>query len=125
MKKNLMWKIAIIAVLLIIAGGILISRGPEEKSSSSLPGSGKGEVYNVTIRGMAFSPTPLAINTGDTVVWKNFDSVAHTVTSDTGLEMQSGQIKQGESYSHTFTAPGTYSYHCLIHPYMKGTVVVR
>ncbi|HTZ41834.1 MAG TPA: plastocyanin/azurin family copper-binding protein [Candidatus Omnitrophota bacterium] len=31
----------------------------------------------------------------------------------------------GGTYSHTFAAAGTYSYHCSIHPSMKGTIIVQ
>jgi plastocyanin len=50
--------------------------------------------------------------------------VAHTATSDTGV-WDSGTLATGQSYSHTFDQPGTYTYHCTIHPFMKGTIVVQ
>src|SRR5215212_8146649 len=33
-------------------------------------------------------------------------------------------MKPGTNFSQTFTTPGTYTYHCEIHPQMTGTVVV-
>jgi hypothetical protein len=49
--------------------------------------------------------------------------VAHTVTADDG-SWGSSTLGQGATYSQVFTSPGTYTYHCAIHPSMKGTVVV-
>jgi plastocyanin len=57
------------------------------------------------------------------VTWTNLDGVAHTVTADDG-SWGSGTLGQGATYSHVFTSPGTYTYHCAIHPFMTGTVTV-
>ncbi|MDA4123762.1 MAG: cupredoxin domain-containing protein, partial [Thaumarchaeota archaeon] len=57
------------------------------------------------------------------------DIAAHTVTADntTGgtAVFDSSNLAVGASYSYTFTAPGTYTYHCNYHSWMKGTVVVK
>jgi len=79
---------------------------------------------SVTIDNYAFSPTPLTVKAGTAITWTNDDSVAHTVTSDSGTVLNSPLIKPGTSFSFTFTTPGTYTYHCSIHPDMHGTVVV-
>lgn len=72
-----------------------------------------------------FSPTTLTIKAGTKVTWTNASDAPHTVTSDTGSTLASGTVSpSGGSFSFTFTQPGTYTYHCMIHPYMKGTIVV-
>jgi len=48
--------------------------------------------------------------------------VPHTVTSDNGGPLSSSTLQPNQTFSFTFTAPGTFAYHCSIHPYMKGTV---
>jgi plastocyanin len=53
------------------------------------------------------------------------DSVAHTATASSSGGFDSGDLNQGQSYSHMFTTAGTYKYICDIHQYMQGTVVVR
>ncbi len=78
----------------------------------------------VTIQNFAFSPKTLTVAPGTTVRWTNKDSAAHTVTSDSGSTLASGDLSQGKSYTHTFSAAGTYTYHCAIHSFMHGTVVV-
>lgn len=77
-----------------------------------------------TIQNMAFSPTPLTIKKGATVTWTNNDPMAHTATSDSGSELASDNIQNGQTYSHTFNTVGTFAYHCAIHPSMHGSVIV-
>ncbi|MDE3077668.1 MAG: cupredoxin family copper-binding protein [Chloroflexota bacterium] len=71
-----------------------------------------------------YSPATLTIHTGDTVTWTNAGSIAHSVTADDG-SFDSGLLNHGASWSMTFSAAGTYTYHCAPHPWMKGTVVVQ
>jgi nitrite reductase (NO-forming) len=73
-----------------------------------------------------YSPTNITVVIGvnNTITWTNNDNVAHTVTADNGL-FDSGLLNQGQTWSYTFTTPGTYQYHCSIHPWMKGTVIVK
>jgi plastocyanin len=73
---------------------------------------------------MAFNPSTITVAANTTITWTNKDGVSHTVTSATGL-FDSGTISNNGVYSHKFTAAGTYSYSCLIHPDMVGTVVVN
>jgi plastocyanin len=78
----------------------------------------------VTIHDLAFSPTSITVKKGATVTWTNNDSTAHTVTSDSGSELNSDNLEQGESYSHTFNTVGTFAYHCSIHTNMTAKVTV-
>lgn len=79
----------------------------------------------VSIMGFAFSPASLTVKAGTTVTWTNKDSDAHTVTSQgSGGPLASAALSTGQSYSFTFTKPGTYSYLCTIHPFMTATVTV-
>lgn len=79
----------------------------------------------VTIRDFAFTPAHITVAPGATVTWTNKDSVAHTVTSTGQGEMSSPLLGAGESFSHTFRAPGTYAYSCGPHPWMTGAVTVE
>ena len=78
----------------------------------------------VTISGFAFSPATLNVAVGTKVTWTNKDGTTHTVTSDTNV-FSSGNVANGASYSYTFNTAGTFPYHCSIHSYMKGTIVVK
>jgi plastocyanin len=77
----------------------------------------------VTIHNFAFGPQVVSVKVGTTVHWTNQDTEAHTVTSDTSA-FSSPVLQPGAGYSFTFTKPGTYSYHCTIHPFMTAKVVV-
>ena len=77
----------------------------------------------VTIQNFAFNPSSVTVSAGGTVTWTNRDQATHTVTSDTGA-FTSNNLVTGNSYSFTFTTPGTYRYHCSIHTGMMGTVIV-
>jgi hypothetical protein len=100
----------------------------EEYGGDSYPGYGYGGSYggsrdgNVLIRGMAFNPPETRIRPGDDVTWMFSDREAHTVTAD-NKSFDSGQRKDGE-FRLRFDQPGAYSYHCAIHPDMKGRVLV-
>ena len=76
-----------------------------------------------TIKGFSFQPDVVKVKVGAKVTWTNDDTVAHTVTADTN-SFASGNLQPGGSFSFTFTRPGTYAYHCSIHPSMHGSVVV-
>ena len=71
-----------------------------------------------------FSPKTVYVNVGESVTWTNGSDAEHTVDSDTGSELVSGKLAAGATFDHTFSAAGTFAYHCDIHDYMKGRVVV-
>jgi plastocyanin len=52
-------------------------------------------------------------------------SATHTVTADDGHSFDTGSIIPGEAGKLTTPKPGRYAYHCTIHPFMRGTLVVR
>lgn len=90
---------------------------------------------------LTFEPASIAIQAGQTVDFVNRSALAHTVTADPSKArnadnvslpedakpFDSGNLAPGESYSHTFTEPGTYQYFCIPHEAagMKGTVIVQ
>jgi len=66
----------------------------------------------------------IEITVGTTVAWTNNDPLQHSVTA-TNKSFNSGLVKPGKTYRHTFNKAGTYNYYCMPHPFMKGTIVVR
>jgi plastocyanin len=87
---------------------------------SILPGAGTPG------KNQGFSPDAITVVLGvnSTVVWTNNDSQPHTVTAN-GAGFDSGYMAPGATYTYTFSAPGTYDYHCTYHPWMTGTVTVK
>lgn len=75
----------------------------------------------------AFAPSTIIVYAGTPIVWTNTSSTAHTVTSDAGTTsaFDSGPIATGHGvYQLSLTTPGTYTYHCRFHPFMKASIVV-
>ncbi|GAB4002411.1 cupredoxin domain-containing protein [Nocardioides ultimimeridianus] len=81
--------------------------------------------HTITIKQYAFQPGSMSIRQGDTITWTNQDSVGHDVEVTNGpASFHSPMLSQGQSWSFTFSAPGTYSYICSVHPDMRATVTV-
>ena len=78
---------------------------------------------SASIADFAFSPNQLTVKAGTKVMWTNSDAATHTVTSDDGV-FESGSLSSGKTFSFTFSAPGSFSYHCGPHPSMRATVTV-
>lgn len=76
-----------------------------------------------------FTPKTITVVIGvnNTVVWTNDDpnGAVHTVTSNAAGLFDSGQMLPGDTFTCTFTAAGTYDYHCTYHPLMIGTIIVK
>ncbi|HET8640230.1 MAG TPA: cupredoxin family copper-binding protein [Solirubrobacterales bacterium] len=77
----------------------------------------------VDIAEFTYQPDPVTIEEGGKVIWINRDSAPHTATADDG-SFDTGTLEEGKLKSETFKEPGTYAYHCQIHPNMHGTVEV-
>ena len=102
------------------------SSGPAPATPST-PSAVSGGGNTITIKNFAFSPQTLTVKTGTVVTWVNNDGATHTIASDAGspAAFSSDPLSPGASYTFTFSQPGTYSYHCSIHPSMTGTVIVQ
>ena len=92
-------------------------------TTTSTPLAAPVAADHVAIQGFAFGPAAITVKPGTTVTWTQQDEDQHTVTANDG-SFTSAALITGATYTHTFTAPGTYAYHCSIHPFMHGTVVV-
>ena len=121
--KNIILIVALVTGILIISGCAAQKIEPQPTPTPS--SGGLGIKKDVEISGSAFNPSTITILKGASVVWANKDSAKHTIVSDSGDEFNSDPISRGGNYAHTFNTPGTYEYHCSIHPSMKGMVIVE
>lgn len=81
-----------------------------------------GEVVQVKIGDLAFTPAAITVRVGDTVEWVNGDFIDHTATA------QGGEwdviILAGKTGRLELTEPGTVAYFCRFHPNMTATIHV-
>ena len=66
----------------------------------------------------------VVLGVNNTVTWTNEDMLPHSVFFGSG-SAYSGNIEPGKSWTHTFGVPGVFQYHCYLHPWMQGTVIVK
>ncbi len=79
---------------------------------------------SVTISNFAFAPAMTTIARGDTVTFVNGDDTIHSVVADDG-SFHSDGLDTGDKASFSFAKAGTFGYHCGLHPFMKGEIVVK
>ncbi len=99
---------------------------PSAATSSKLPAVVElhRPVVRVKISNFAFVPARIVVSPGTKVVWTNEDSDPHTVTTDQpGFSSQA--LDTGSRYAEVVSHAGTIPYHCTIHPFMHGAVVVQ
>ena len=73
----------------------------------------------------SFSPEPATMRVGQSVAWRNADSVAHNATQDANRFATSNLGAGATSSPIAMNTAGTFTYHCTIHPGMIGTLVVQ
>jgi plastocyanin len=120
--------------LVVIAGTALVFAGcgggsSSSASTNSTPSSSQASSdagsNAVTISNFKFAPASITVKHGARVTVTNQDSAAHTATADDGHSFDTGTLAQGASQTISVSKPGSYPYHCSIHPFMHGTLVVK
>jgi plastocyanin len=89
------------------------------RAQSAAPAGG------ISIDNFTFNPPTLTVKAGTTVTWTNKDDIPHGIASSNNAFTRSKAMDTDDSFSFTFTAPGTYQYFCYIHPHMTGMIVVQ
>ena len=72
--------------------------------------------HDISIVDFGFEPATLTVLTGEPVSWTNNGAGTHTVTSSRAPSSTVATSPPTEGYGHVFESPGTYAYHCAIHP---------
>ena len=78
----------------------------------------------VGMKNLRFAPDRLTVAVGETVTWRNDESLDHNVVARTGASFRSRAFGRGGTYTFTPEAPGTIDYVCTLHPGMDGRIVV-
>jgi len=85
-----------------------------------------GATNSVTIENDSFNPKSIAIESGQTVTFTNKDDEEHTVAADDKSFDSKPLSADGHgNFRYKFTKPGRYAYHCSIHPFMHGVIIVK
>jgi plastocyanin len=93
------------------------------RGANQTPSVLTGDEVTIRMKDFDFSPRDATIVLGAKVTWVNEDAAPHDATDD-DKAWATEILEKGQSGSVTFDTPGTYEYHCTIHPYMKGKVTV-
>jgi plastocyanin len=121
------------ALLALFAVGCGQSSSPTSPTAGCTPTPTNPECVNppdlltVTIKNGVYSPSPVMVKVGQSVNWKNSDTIVHTATDpgvfDTGsISPTSAASANGDRVA--FNTVGTFNYHCTIHPNETASVVV-
>jgi plastocyanin len=125
-------------VLAVLLAGLLIAAVVTKKHTSNSSNSSNnsataGHPAVVNITGNDLNPQTIRVTKGQTVTWKNNDTVSHQIATDpypqedglTGFVADAPALA-GETYSFTFNKTGTYTYHDHLKPSeLHGTVIVK
>ena len=102
-----------------------VTATPGDAAEASPTTTTEPDSVEVKILDFEFEPATLTIPVGTTVTWRNY-GVDHLVfTYNRTFISPLLPEGQGETFSVTFTQPGTYPYICGVHPEMAGTIIVR
>jgi len=102
----------------VLAGGVLFAGAQTPAAAPAAP-------VAVGIDNFTFNPATLTVKAGAKVTWTNRDDIPHGIASANNAFARSQALDTDDSYTFTFTTPGTYQYFCYIHPHMTGSIVVE
>jgi plastocyanin len=116
-KRRGRWAFALLTAVAAVAVA-----GPSGGQAAGAAAQASG-AKTVAIENFAFHPQTLKIKRGGRVAFANSSEVAHTATR--GGSFDTRRIAPGKSALVRFNQKGTFAYHCKIHPFMKGRIVVE
>jgi plastocyanin len=131
--RSILVLVAVLAALETSCGGGDGGEGgaaaaPVTTAAASEPASSRGgadaDTDDVRIVDFAFDPGTVKAKVGQKVKWEHQDTgVTHTVVALDG-GFRSGELEEGDEFSHLFQRAGAFAYRCGIHPDMRGAVRV-
>jgi plastocyanin len=131
LNRTLAGTVLILLVAAAIGGGLDYIGSSYLYSASNIPKPPAGTVLVVMVSGsyfnqsLGFSPAniTLVLGVNSSVMFYNNDLAVHTATALDG-SFDTHDVLPGQSATLSFTQPGTFSYHCIYHLYMVGTITV-
>jgi len=123
---RLVW---ILALALILSVVVLPVSAEEFNATVNITGGSEAGQSCVSAKS-CYDLDTITVQPNTVITWTNIDNTAHTVTSgspsenNTGAIFDSDMIGPSGTYSFIFISSGTYDYFCSIHPWMTGEVIV-
>jgi plastocyanin len=116
------------AIAIGVAAAVLALSLVGIRGALASPGGSGGQAQisrtiSVDINHFAYHPPTLRIAKGTTVAFSNSSHVTHTATRRGSFT--TGRIKPGRSILIKFSHKGAFAYHCEIHPFMHGKIIVE
>lgn len=127
--KSITVSVIFVSILVLIVCLVNLAPNTLGQSKISSISIAKGASNPSTTK--PYSPTPLSISVGTTVVWTNNDNTGHTVTEGNPSGntppngFDSGILAPGKTFTHNFDTAGTIQYYCTLHPTMLGELIVK
>jgi plastocyanin len=113
------WGALALVIGLALLGVLAVRSGSASGHATATASATK----KVDINNFAFHPPTIRVKRGGKVAFTNSSNITHTATRAGSFD--TGHIKPGTTRTVTFGKRGTFAYHCSIHPFMKGKVVVE
>ena len=123
---------ATLSVVLGGCGSAVTSSSSGSRHSASSPASAVSKAalapatreVTIAISDYSYHPAKISVAAGTKVTFTNHDQTPHTATSTT-TGFDTGTVNPGRSATVDFSKPGTYTYYCQFHAFMRGTIVVK
>jgi len=116
LQRQRLWLLPLALALAALA--LLAPRGGAASGTSASASAAK----TVTVKSFAFKPATLAVKRGTRVTFSNTSTATHTAS---GGGFDTKRIAPGKAATVQLNKRGTFAYHCKIHPFMKGKIVVE
>ena len=128
MNKQMIVGLVVIAAFIGGVGLLVTNSNGNNKGQKKMNSAVASSIpaNTVVMKDLDFGPMKLSVKKGTEVTFSNQDTARHTVTFDDSANTSASSqlIAPGDSYKHTFTQAGTYTYHCTPHPFMKAVIEV-
>jgi plastocyanin len=119
--RHLLLAFSMVVVVAACGGDDDAGSDATDAAATDATSAAAGSDAGLTIQGSAFSPQELTAPAG-TIEITNQDGMTHTVTADDGAFDVS--VDGGATASITVDTPGSYPFHCNIHSFMTGTLII-
>jgi plastocyanin len=122
--------LVVLVAVAAVAGGVAAGCGGDDDDPATPAaalaegGASEASADRLAIADFAFDPETVTVDAGTKLTWTNDDEAPHTATADDG-SFDTGTLKLDDTGAVAIDQPGTYTYYCRFHPFMKGTVEVR